>query len=82
MSEQINIVVKSHLKTTNIYVKRNIVAENIKSIEARLNSRQGFTVSKGVYWDIVAILKNQKSILRALDQEIKHQEQSSFRFGS
>lgn len=81
MSKHNLLQVTSHLTTSNIYVRKEIVLNNLNSINNTLNNRAGLNISNALYWDIVNLNKNQKKILNSLNLEIQRLEQSSFPFG-
>lgn len=74
-------LVKSHLNTSNVYVRRAIVAENIANITNFLKSTPKAGVSTNLYFEIVKLRKKQESILKDLDIIISQTEQQAFQFG-
>lgn len=74
--------VKSHLTTSNIYVQKAIIVENIDSINKTLNNRKGLNLRNSQYWEIVKLKKQQKLILKSLNNKIRTIERSSFPFGN
>lgn len=75
-------LVKSHLNTSNIYVRRAIVAENIANITNFLKSTPKAGVSTNLYFEIVKLRKKQRSILKEIDLKISQAEQQVFQFGN
>lgn len=74
--------VKSHLTTSNIYVQKAIIVENIDSINKTLNNRKGLNIRNSQYWEIIKLKKRQNEILKSINKKIRDIEQQSFRFGN
>jgi len=74
-------LINSHLKTSNIYVQRQIIRDNI----ARLKNHMAHPdFSKLIYQhrrEYKKSLDSQTSLLKKLDKKIKVTEQTSFPFG-
>lgn len=81
MSSQNFLTVKPHLTTSNIYVRKEIVLENIHNITQTLDNRRGLDISNTMFWQIVLLKKKQVSILHGINKAIKQLEQGSFPFG-
>lgn len=82
MSNTINFHVKSHLSTSNIYVQKAIIVENIDSINKTLNNRNGLNLSNSQYWEIVKLKQRQVVFLKSINKKIRDIEQGSFSFGN
>lgn len=74
--------VKSHLSTSNIYVQKAIIVENIDSINKTFNNRNGLNLSNSQYWEIVKLKQRQEVFLKSINKKIRDIEQGSFRFGN
>lgn len=74
--------IKPTATTTNIYVKREILIQNIANIDTYLNKSKDSSISTNLYFEIVSIKKAQQSELKQLNQTIKIKEQQSFPFSS
>ena len=73
-------LVSSHLTTSNIHVRRAIVARNIANITNFLKSTPKAGVSTSLYFEIVKLRKKQESILKEIDLKIAHLDQQVFQF--
>lgn len=74
--------VKSHLTTTNIYVQKAIIVENIDSINKTLNNRNGLNIRNSQYWEIVKLKQRQEVFLKSINKKIRDIEQQSFSIGN
>lgn len=74
--------VKSHLTTSNYYVQKTIIVENIASINKTLNNRIGLNLRNSQYREIIKLKKRQYAILKSINNKIRDIEQNSFPFGN
>lgn len=74
--------VKSHLTTSNLYVQKTIIVENIDSINKTLNNRIGLNLRNSQYREIIKLKKRQYEILKSINNKIRDIEQHSFPFGN
>ena len=81
MSEFILPSIKPHLLTSNIYVRKNIVVNNIKSLDKLLNQKVYKEFGYSAHFKIVNLKKLQLSFLKSINSDIKKLEQNSFPFG-
>jgi hypothetical protein len=72
----------SVLETTNIYVKKNIVENNIKNIQNYIKSFNYQYLPFEVKKETEKVLQYQNSLLVKTKNDIKIREQLNFRFGS
>lgn len=83
MSEHIPLLrIASHLNTTNVYTKRNIIKDNISNIELLFKNKDLKTMPSAVFKQLMNEKKQQKSILAILDKQIFDIEQGAFQFGA
>ena len=76
------LLINPHLQTTNIYVRRAILLENLKKISIFLNYRPGVNISTNLYWELKQLEKTQRQALKIVNESISVKEQDEFRFGS
>lgn len=81
MHTKFSPLVRSHLTTTNLYVRRSIIAGNIARITSFQNSTPKENVSTHLYFEIANLKKKQVSILKEIDLQINFTEQHVFKFG-
>lgn len=82
MSNHNLLQVSPHLSTTNLYVQKEIINNNIVALNRTLNNRKGLNISNTMYWDIIKIKRNQSKILKDVNLKIATCEQNSFPFGN
>lgn len=75
-------LVKPHLTTSNVYVRRSIILANIKAITNFQNSTPRENVSFFLWFELVKIKKKQRSFLADINIRISEIEQQAFNFGS
>lgn len=74
--------INSHLTTSNIYVQREIVLENIKTINIGIQNSQSLHLSYFQLMELRAARRRQNVILATLNKRIADSEQGSFPFGA
>jgi len=73
--------VNSHLNTTNIYVQKNIILENIKKLDKILNQSLSKEFDYYIHYQVVKLKKKQKTILNIINSKIRIKESEIFSFG-
>lgn len=76
-----SITVKPHLTTSNIYVRQEILKNNIASIDAFLNARRGHPLTMRRHADICAVRREQIKFQNANNKLISESISLSFPFG-
>jgi hypothetical protein len=74
--------INTHLSTTNIYVKREIIKNNIISFEDFIEEVGYRNLHWHIRQQICIDLTNQRRLLNEFDRKISELEQLSFPFGS
>lgn len=74
-------LIKSHNNTSNIYVKRAIILQNIKSIKDFQQSTPRPNITTRLWFELASHLKKQHKYLKDLNVEIDNIEQLAFHFG-
>lgn len=82
MRNENQFTVKSHLTSSNLYVQKTIIVENIASINKTLNNRIGLNLRNSQYREIIKLKKRQYAILKSINNKIRDIEQGSFPFGN
>ena len=76
-----NELIKTHLRTSNIYVIRQIVRDNLARLQNYQSTFHVSDIKKKPYKDLVRAIERQQVIKLKLTKTINDLEQQSFPFG-
>ena len=76
-----NTLINSPFTTSNMYVKRGIIQNNIARILEWQQSTPNQNVRAKLWFDVKAVLSKQQSLLKETDLQIMQFEQTCFNFG-
>jgi hypothetical protein len=74
--------INTHLSTTNIYVKRNIIKNNVNSLTNYIKTLEYRRLNWYERQAICINLTSQRRLLNEFDRKISELEQLSFPFGN
>ena len=82
MSKQFSHLIKSHLLTSNLYVRKEIIKSNIANLQSVANDFKELRSNRMQLFEIKTLIKRQQQCLRYVNENLVTNDQTNLPFSN